>query len=98
MKLREHPFLSTKWPPAWTWIGGEANKNLAGEQGALVKVMVSLVSANQCYMIVDYNQSEYMGHLTFDSAETCLRIYSLLQNYVGASVSVIGNLDLSQFF
>lgn len=97
MKLRDHPFLSTKWPPVWTWIGGESNKNLAGEQGALVKVMVSIVSANQCYMIVDYQQSEYMGHLSFDSAETCLRIYGLLQNYIGASVSVIGNLDIGRF-
>ena len=47
MLLRDHPLLSYRgipsWPPVWTWIEGEENKNPKGEIGTLIAVKLSLI-------------------------------------------------------
>ena len=99
MDLRAHPRMTyhglPNWPPAWMWIDGNVNKNPTGEVGTLVEVQVSKHQANRCFLVIEYEDSQYMGCLHFDDPSFRRRVCNLLGKYCGHSMQEIGSLDLS---
>jgi hypothetical protein len=53
-------------PPVWMWIDEDVNKSSRGEVGTLVEVQVSQRQANRCFLVIEYEDSQYMGCLHFD--------------------------------
>jgi hypothetical protein len=100
MKLREHPLMVSggirNWPPIWVWTGGENNQRPRGEVGVLIRVEPSVVEFQRLFLTIQYNDSEYMGWLSFDDAKFCRKIYHLLKGLYRQSISEIGELDISR--
>jgi len=99
MKLREHPLMICggirNCPPRWVWTGGEKNGRPRGEVGVLIRVEPSVVEFKRLFLTIEYNDSEYMGWLSFDDAEFCGQIYDLLKRLYRHSILEIGELDIS---
>jgi len=99
MKLREHPLMIyggiRNWPPIWLWIGGEKNERPRGEVGVLIRVKPSVVEPRRLFLTIQYNDSEYMGWLSFGDAEFCREIYNLLKRLYRHSISEIGEMDIN---
>jgi hypothetical protein len=99
MKLREHPLMMRggilNWPPIWLWTGGEKNERPRGEVGVLIRVEPSVVEVRSLFLTIQYNDSEYMGSLSFDDAAFCREIYNLLKGLYRHSIAEIGELDIS---
>jgi hypothetical protein len=100
MKLREHPLMICggirNWPPIWVWTGGENNQRPRGEVGVLIRVEPSVVEFQRLFLTIQYNDSEYMGWLSFDDAKFGRKIYHLLKGLYRQSISEIGELDISR--
>lgn len=100
MKLREHPLMICggirNWPPIWLWIGGEKNERPRGEVGVLIRVEPSVIEIKRLFLTIQYNESEYMGCLSFDDAAFCREIYNLLKGLYRHSILEIGELDISR--
>jgi hypothetical protein len=100
MELRSHPLMSyhrvPNWPPAWYWIGGDENDHPNGEVGVLRGVETSQIAqADRCFLIMEYEQSRYMGALLFSDTSFCGFIAKLLEGHCGEPIKTIGDLDLS---
>lgn len=99
MDLRAHPLMTyhghPNWPPVWMWIDGDVNKNPTGEVGTLVEVQVSQRQANRCFLVIEYEDSQYMGCLHFDDPSFRRRVCDLLSTYCGHNMHEIGSIDLS---
>jgi hypothetical protein len=100
MLLRDHPLISYRaiptWPPAWTWIDGQADKRARGEIGTLKAVtLTKLKPANCCYLYSEYEGSSYAGCLLFDDRAFCAQISKLLQSYCNRPITEIGSIDLA---
>ena len=99
MKLREHPLMICggirNWPPVWVWVGGENNQRPRGEVGVLIRAEPSVVEIKRLFLTIQYNDSEYMGCLSFDDAAFCREIYHLLKELYRHSILEIGELDIS---
>jgi hypothetical protein len=99
MNLRSHPLMTYRglpnWPPGWMWIGGDVNKNPKGEVGTLVEVQPSeREGANRCFLVIEYEDSQYMGCLQFDDLSFRKRVCELLVKHCGQSMQEIGSIDL----
>ena len=100
MDLRAHPLMTywglPNWPPTWMWIDGNVNKNPKGEVGTLVEVQVCQSQrANRFFLVIEYEDSQYMGCLQFDDLSFRRRVCDLLGKYCGHSIQEIGSIDLS---
>jgi hypothetical protein len=99
MKLREHPLMICEgirnWPPIWVWVGGKKNERPRGEVGILIRVEPSVIEFKRLFLTIQYNDSEYMGWLSFDDAAFCREIYNLLKGLYRHSILEIGELDIS---
>ena len=100
MELRAHPLMTCSglpnWPPVWMWTDGNVNKDPKGEVGTLVEVQVSQSQrANRFFLVIEYEDSQYMGCLQFDDPSFRRRVCDLLGKYCGHSIEEIGSLDLS---
>jgi hypothetical protein len=84
----------SNWPPIWVWTGGKKNELPRGEVGVLVEVRPSLLDIKRLFLIIQYNDSEYMDCLSFDDAAFCREIYVLLKSLYRHSISAIGELDI----
>jgi hypothetical protein len=92
MLLRDHPLLNHRgipsWPPTWTWIGGLEDKCPQGEVGILKAVELShVLPADGCFLIIDYEESLYMGCLLIDDEISCGQMMESLQ---GSSTVLFG--------
>ena len=99
MDLRAHPLMTyhglPNWPPDWLWIDGKVKNNPKGEVGQLVEVQVSqLQDANRCFLVIEYEDSQYMGCLYFDDLSFRKRVCELLGENYGHSIQEIGSIDL----
>lgn len=83
------------WPPAWTWVSGDGNKQPKGEVGVLQELTPSAVGiGDRCFLIIEYQGSAYMGCLVFDDRSFCSRIFNLLQRNLRREIAYISGLDL----
>jgi hypothetical protein len=99
MDLRSHPLMSFggrhSWPPVWTWIGGSRDRYLNGEIGMLKEVRMPDAPGQKCYLVIEHEDTLYMGCLFIGDHAFCREIFQLLQNERGHSIEHIGGLDLS---
>jgi hypothetical protein len=64
MQLRTYPGV-LNWPPVWTRISGPANLP-HDETSSLEEVHHSLIEATRCFLIIQCDETRYMGTLRFD--------------------------------
>jgi hypothetical protein len=100
MLLRDHPLMSRhgvpNWPPVWTWIDGEENRQPTGEIGILKAVLLSRIQpADRCFLLISHQGSDYIGCLLFDDPALCKEIAKLLQSHCYHTIAEIGSLDIS---
>lgn len=86
------------WPPVWTWRGGQGvNQRPRGEVGILRDVFLSRVEPrSRVYLIMEYENEEYMGCLLFADSTFCAQVYGLLSKYCGSNIGDLGDLDVSE--
>jgi hypothetical protein len=99
MELRKHPLMSYRgrpnWPPRWVWLGGKKNERPTGEVGVLKEVSrYSLLSSDGLTLIIEYNESAYMGLLLFDDFGVSRKIHDLLKTLRDRPIAEIGSLDI----
>jgi hypothetical protein len=99
MELRNHPLMSYRgrpnWPPRWVWLGGKKNERPTGEVGILKEISrYSLISSDGVTMVIEYNESAYMGLLLFDDFGFCRRIHDFLKTHRDRPIAEIGSLDI----
>jgi hypothetical protein len=97
MQLRAHPCMThrgvSNWPPLWTCISGQGNPP-DDETSSLEEVHRSTVVKNECFLIIQCDETRYMGALQFDDEQCCEKICTLLSDHCGQSVRDIGELDV----
>ena len=101
MELRTHPLMSYRgrpnWPPRWVWLGGKKNERPTGEVGVLKEVSkYSLLSSDGLTLVIEYNESAYMGLLLFDDFGVSRKIHELLKTLRDRPISRENLDDLSQ--
>jgi hypothetical protein len=72
----------------------EKNERPRGEVGVLIRVEPSVVEDRSLFLTIQYNDSEYMGCLSFDDPVFCQEIYNLLKSLYRYSISEVGELDI----
>jgi hypothetical protein len=86
---------SNHWPPLWRWVAGTGNRRLDSESAILQSVAVSEVDGvNRCHLLVEYERSHFVGTLSFEDIDQCLRVYELLLEHCGESIQSIGELTI----
>jgi hypothetical protein len=101
MLLRDHPLMSRhgvpSWPPVWNWVDGVENKFPRGEVGILIWVsLTGIQPLDRCYLLMNYEDSSYMGRLLFDNDKFCRYVAQFLEKYCNRPIAEIGSLDLSK--
>ena len=101
MELRDHPLLLyrglSSWPPIWTWIDGQEDKNPRGEIGVLREVKLSAMKPyDKCFFVIDHDGSTYMGCLLVSDPAFCTQLVELLKEHYGQSIRDVGDIDLSR--
>ena len=98
MKLRSHPSMSYRgfrtWPPVWVREFGPETYP-AGEVGILEHVDRSVLE-NQCFLVIQYNGSRYIGVIQCDDRDFFEKVYRCLTEGCGQRIREIGELDLDQ--
>jgi hypothetical protein len=99
MELRKHPLMSyrgkSNWPPRWVWLGGKKNERPTGEVGVLKEVSrYSLLSSDGLTLVIEYNDSAYMGLLLFDDFGFCRKVHELLKTSRDRPIADIGNMEI----
>jgi hypothetical protein len=99
MELRNHPLMSYRgrpnWPPRWVWLGGKKNERPTCEVGILKEISrYSLLSSDGVTLVIEYNESAYMGLLLFDDFGFCRRIHDFLKTHRDRPIAEIGSLDI----
>jgi len=100
MDLRNHPRMSyrgrTNWPPRWVWLGGKRNERPIGEVGVLKQVSrYSLLTSDGLSLVMEYNNSAYMGLLLFDDFVFSRRIHELLKTLRDHPIAAIGSVEIN---
>jgi hypothetical protein len=86
----------SNWPPLWAWIEGKEDKKPMGEVGILREVIFYKPSVlARCFLIIEYEESRYIGALLFDDLPFCRQVVDLLQACCGQPMKLIGDLDIS---
>jgi hypothetical protein len=99
MELRKHPLMSYRgrpnWPPRWVWLGGKKNERPTGEVGVLKEVSrYSLLSSDGITLVIEYNESAYMGLLLFDDFGFCRKTHELLKTLRDRPIADIGSVEI----
>ncbi len=101
-KLRDHPLMGYRsvpnWPPVWVRCSRGPYAKITGELGVLTDVKWYDLTANRCFLLIEFQSERYMGSLIFDDAAFCRQIHDLLQDHTGESIREIGDLDISFTF
>jgi hypothetical protein len=58
-------------------------------------VLKSDIFRNRCYLIIEYQNRDFMGCLLLDDPVFCSEIYALLTSCVRCSIKEIGDTDVS---
>ena len=100
MELRKHPRMSYRgrpnWPPRWVWLGGKQNERPTGEVGVLKQVSrYSLLTSDGLSLVMEHNDSAYMGLLLFDDFVFSRRVHELLKTLRDHPISAIGGVEIN---
>lgn len=66
------------WPPEWTWISGNYNKNPDSEAGVLENLKPSVVNDCCVFLTMSYGGRRYVATVFFDDLQFCLEVSELL--------------------
>jgi hypothetical protein len=67
-----------------------------GDVGILRDVFLSQIEPHsRIYLIMEYENEEYMGSVLFADATFCAQVYELLRKQRGSQIAQIGDLDIS---
>ena len=99
MQLRAHPCMThrgvSNWPPVWTCISGQGNPP-DDETSSLEEVHRSTVVKNECFLIIECDETRYMGALQFDDEQCCERTrVIMIKDPAGNSLAFAQTLDRS---
>ena len=100
MELRKHPRMtyrgSPNWPPDWKGNYGPDNPLPCGEAGNLIRVEPAsdILAMPRCFVVMQWNQQEYVGCLSFDDEGFLRQIVDLFGSCTGRSIAEIGSLDI----
>jgi hypothetical protein len=100
MVFRDHPLMrycsAPSWPPVWVWMGGLGDKYPKGEIGVFRRLEESYIQpSNKCFLLIDHEESSYMGCLMVNDHAFYTQIVRFLQHCYDRPVAEIGSLDLS---
>jgi hypothetical protein len=78
VKLSDHPLMSHRgvhnWPPVWSHGTGKNQKVVMGEIGILRYVHSVNPEAKKFYLVIEYENENYVGTLIFDDLAFCHQI------------------------
>jgi len=99
MKFRDHPKLSYRgtrtWPPKWFNTVTVPGKLIVGEVGVLTDVRIRQLATCRLFLTVTYENHSFLGDMSFDDRQFCLRVYRLLRRSIGRSIKEIGDTDFT---
>jgi hypothetical protein len=100
MNLRDHPLVSYRghhtWPPVWVCkVGRSREATPTGEVGHLKKVLYEPESRGKIFLVIDYEEAEYVGCILFDSKLFCEQVAERLSSHKGMSIQALGSLDIA---
>lgn len=100
MQLRDHPLVSYRghhtWPPVWVCrVGQSKDRTPQGEIGLLKKVLYEPDSRGKIFLVIDYQEAEYVGCMLFDSRLFCEQVAERLLGRQGMSIEALGSLDIA---
>ncbi len=102
MLFRDHPLMRycgvPSWPPPiWVWMGGLEDKHPKGEIGVFRRLEESNIQpSNRCFLLIDHEESSYIGCLMVNDHGFCAQIVRFLQAHCyNRPIAEIGGLDLS---
>lgn len=82
------------WPPVWTRRGGDGS--VKGEIGVLKYVYGNDRVSNKCFLVIEHENTTYVGCLIFNDHSFCAELSKLLRDQVGRPIQDIGSLDLGR--
>ena len=84
------------WPPEWVGPHGPDNPLPQGEVGTLSRVecVSSSPTGPHCFVVMNFNNQEYVGTLNFDEEGFLENIFRTLAAHIGRPLSEIGSLDI----
>ena len=85
----------SNWPPVWLHSRSKSQKQLRGEIGVLKYVHASNRLSNKCYLVMEHDNTQYVGCLIFNDVGFCYNLANMLRVHLGRSIREIGDLDLS---
>jgi hypothetical protein len=92
VKLRGQKKISSQWPPRWNGPHAQGEKLPMGENGVTFKA--ATLMKNHIDLSVQFNNKEWAGVIQSKDNEFLKRVYELLRNREGQSLSQIGNLEI----
>jgi hypothetical protein len=100
MLFRNHPLMRycsvPSWPPVWVWMGGLEDKHPKGEIGVFRRLGESYIQpSNKCFLLIDHEESSYMGCLMVNDHVFCSQIVRFLHHCYNRPIAEIAGLDLS---
>jgi hypothetical protein len=100
MQLRDHPLVSYRgrhtWPPVWVCrVGASKARTPSGEVGCLKRVLYEPDNRGKIFLVIEYEQAEYVGCVLFDSRPFCEQIAEHLMGRQGMSIEALGALDIA---
>jgi len=85
----------SNWPPVWVHSRSDGQMQVNGEFGVLKYVHASNRLSNKCYLVIEHENTQYVGCLIFNDAGFCYQVANMLRTHLGHSIKEIGDLDLS---
>jgi len=95
MKLRDHPKLLYKWPPAWAGSGTEFP---VGKVGVLKEVKYHKAegkSPDRIVLVIEYRNHTFSGVIPGDDADFLQSLYQQLSQCLDRPIHEIGNLEIA---
>jgi hypothetical protein len=93
MELRKHRYVyrGRQLAPRWVWLEKMSNRR---SQDLKEVSRYSLLSSDGLTLVIEYNESAYMGLLLFDNFGFSRKLHDLLRTLRGRPIEQIGSFDI----
>ena len=93
MKLREHPMMTSTWPPIWSEKYGDIK--VTGEIGTLTHLGNNAHESSRLFLHITYERVAYCGLVLIEDSAFRRTVYELLRKHIGHTIKDISDVDLS---
>jgi hypothetical protein len=76
-------------------VGRSKERTPTGEVGLLKKVVYEPDSQGKLFLVIDYEEAEYVGCVLFDSRRFCEQVAQRLLSHQGMPIQALGSLDIA---